>query len=829
MDHLDIPPSCQPNAMTVPFLGLAPVYDRKGFEGFPERHGFDKDKLLSLRKSSGETWIDGKVYASAWVESFLQEWLWFGMLHEFELFCGLEMNRDDYIRSDYTGKESSRIINTTPLFPYLRAVVIDHLIRRGVPLDLQVGDWVNVKVSEQKDLTSVKRYGPFEVYESLGNLEYIIGAAETMPVNVLLLERAMDDKNFSNTSMPANEITKIPLQVLSQALAMSRLLTPKLRRIEPSGGDPLNLLLTEEPDPERFLSCLQEVHRITNILLTYNESADEEPAVRLEVAVSIDILCSSLDNASDCFMKKPEDNRTLGTVSNTYAGSFRKMMQSRNWCLARVAEFGGDFISFYVLSLLPSYESFSHWNCDAIRCLERVKELELLSYEHRPTCDGKCCKVVFDEQQLIDILHEGGIAGVRSIRDHSGAIGYQVIDVTNKRYIAISHVWSHGLGNPVENALPICQIEHLFRLVTAIGGDDVHLWIDTISVPIEPEYKRIAISRLRKVYTEARWVLVIDRHLEQVGSHWLEMQLQLLASEWLKRLWTLQEMRLASDLLIQFNHRAISVAELLGTQLHDQDLFSKVQKELRDRITTRFTKQQDPKQDFRHLMLDLSHRSVTVPSDEAICIATLLGLALEDFHPIPTMVDIYRSSMTLPIEILFAGGTRLKDPGLRWAPSTLLEHPIYDYNFYGDKYATLIPTGLLLCADCIFFDQDFDLKLIDRINGDLYCVCCTGGVKFGVLNTDLDVMSEFRHFQSAALLIGGNLRDSRQYLWKAVLISDLAEEAGVFSGHFRTHLEVVSEACFAEKGDVRFMPSLSSMTRHHVNGSFRLQQAFCVD
>jgi hypothetical protein len=61
------------------------------------------------------------------------------------------------------------------------------------------------------------------------------------------------------------------------------------------------------------------------------------------------------------------------------------------------------------------------------------------------------------------------------------------------------------------------------------------------------------------------------------------------------------------------------------------------------------------------------------PSDEPVCIATLLGLKLENFHPYPTMIDIYRSVVSIPQNILFVETPRLKIDGFRWAPATFLE------------------------------------------------------------------------------------------------------------------------------------------------------------
>jgi len=100
----------------VPYLGLAPKYDRKGFEGFPERCGIDIGAILDLAKiPSGDIAPreDDVSLDTEYIESFFQEWIWFGILHEFEKKCGLELDASQFIRP---GKSNgSRVLNTEPL------------------------------------------------------------------------------------------------------------------------------------------------------------------------------------------------------------------------------------------------------------------------------------------------------------------------------------------------------------------------------------------------------------------------------------------------------------------------------------------------------------------------------------------------------------------------------------------------------------------------------------------------------------------------------------------------------------------------------------------
>lgn len=88
-------------------------------------------------------------------------------------------------------------------------------------------------------------------------------------------------------------------------------------------------------------------------------------------------------------------------------------------------------------------------------------------------------------------------------------------------------------------------------------------------MPVSKEHKKLALRTLGQVYRRADKVLVIEHHLLQVSTDWYERKLQLQSSEWVGRLWTLREGRLATDLYIQFKDRAIPVSGLLQRPLGD--------------------------------------------------------------------------------------------------------------------------------------------------------------------------------------------------------------------------------------------------------------------
>ena len=114
MDHLPIPDHCRQDLPTIPYLGVAPKFDGKGFSGFPERHGLQSNRLLA-----GDFVLTGG-YSPEWLESFLQEWLFFGTLFEFSKACKAPLPLDSFIRLGNTG---ARTITTRPLLSYTRIFV----------------------------------------------------------------------------------------------------------------------------------------------------------------------------------------------------------------------------------------------------------------------------------------------------------------------------------------------------------------------------------------------------------------------------------------------------------------------------------------------------------------------------------------------------------------------------------------------------------------------------------------------------------------------------------------------------------------------------------
>ena len=114
-------------------------------------------------------------------------------------------------------------------------------------------------------------------------------------------------------------------------------------------------------------------------------------------------------------------------------------------------------------------------------------------------------------------------------------------------FVAISHVWADGLGNPRENKLPSCQLSRLQGLVDELFDEalrPVPFWIDTLCIPLEKAARMKEIGRMEHVYKSCSKVLVLDADLQRVSSEdmtWVEKSARIICSSWSRRLWTLQE------------------------------------------------------------------------------------------------------------------------------------------------------------------------------------------------------------------------------------------------------------------------------------------------
>lgn len=193
-----------------------------------------------------------------------------------------------------------------------------------------------------------------------------------------------------------------------------------------------------------------------------------------------------------------------------------------------------------------------------------------------PTCRTPCHNMVgIKIEDVVGIIEADRIPLIRFKKKEAGEdpIELEVVDSgLCQEYATISHVWSDGYGNPKQNKLWRCQLTYLRDLLKEAQmqknrqnrgeakekPDPLPFWIDTLMIPVQDEYKsarKKAITQIYKVYSRARYTIVIDNGLSDMpwsDKDYTTTAMRILASGWMRRLWTLQEAYLSRKLLFAF-------------------------------------------------------------------------------------------------------------------------------------------------------------------------------------------------------------------------------------------------------------------------------------
>lgn len=445
-----------------------------------------------------------------------------------------------------------------------------------------------------------------------------------------------------------------------------------------------------------------------------------------------------------------------------------KEKMEKDWCARTLhvmeGHFRGNTTGLLAAYSLGLFQHGEHSGCTSDRCEQREVE-DKAKYERKHT--NECWKTRGshesheihdcgwdgpDPEHLRKKINDGAIP--LFILKKDGATSKLSIELTDnfrhKNYATISHVWSDGYGNPAKNELRQCQLKFLENALDNVekGRDEsgeLVFWMDTLAIPVGEEYlkeREIAIGRIHETFVRSRYTLVIDRGLCGLwkGTRYHEIALNILASGWMRRLWTLQEAYLSERMFFKFRDKeALDLEDLermylsgsgtlnsciptiarsyfhslLGTarkaRIHDMtpkeglSLIGSVWKATQWRTTTRkehevlalatlFDLNTDRSSDARALNQAFTARERRKDyqneegNDEEDALlernmCTLLEL-LENVYP-----------GSIPAGIIFVPGEKLPKKGFRWAPRTWMSGYAVDYP---DPLALNTPTATLV-------------------------------------------------------------------------------------------------------------------------------------
>jgi hypothetical protein len=149
-----------------------------------------------------------------------------------------------------------------------------------------------------------------------------------------------------------------------------------------------------------------------------------------------------------------------------------------------------------------------------------------------------------------------------------------------------------------------------------------------------------------------------------------------------RRLWTLQDGRLAKSIWFQFCDEAVELDRVFES-FDFTSVLSVVSRCIELEAVEEYaaTKTQDPLTQSTNQAIiltryALSMRSASVGTDEALCLSCLMGLDMENFTNIPPsdrMKVFWSLMLRAPVGLVFSKAPKkLAHPGFHWAPSTFL-------------------------------------------------------------------------------------------------------------------------------------------------------------
>lgn len=410
-------------------------------------------------------------------------------------------------------------------------------------------------------------------------------------------------------------------------------------------------------------------------------------------------------------------------------------MMRAGWCPSEIASVTDRWRTVggivFISRMDKSKPMRSHIKCTTRQCFAHQINNDEYQTKHRQT-GCMCRQVSVDPGKVHAILKDGALPLLKILETNGDLETVDVEVVASSpatEYVAISHVWSDGMGNPFGNNLPACSLQYLRSLAVALqkrsaltdsavdseptSEGDHHslisvseavepmlIWLDTLCCPVKPpEAQELAILRMRETYTNAAHVLVLDsgiRHVVVGDTPMVESLMRIFTSGWMQRLWTLQEGALARKLWFEFADGIVEFLEFFNRFRRlcysdvryfsfVYDMFNQSQwlGPMAPYLGQRRTVMQTTEVGHKLHVLDtgLQRRSTSVASDEALCIATLMDLSMDELLKVEGTVEarmmkiwhlVAEKYNGIPASILFLDYPKLRRQGYHWAPSTLL-------------------------------------------------------------------------------------------------------------------------------------------------------------
>jgi hypothetical protein len=403
-------------------------------------------------------------------------------------------------------------------------------------------------------------------------------------------------------------------------------------------------------------------------------------------------------------------NEAFGQVFKIEISSSSRLVMERlvqaQWCPRHIFEqatYLDSLTLLYVGQLRHINQGPLHDTCTGQFCKYAAINNSTYQTAHVENCSG-CTSISIDDVQYDGYYDDGSfpLLCVEGYTDHDGVLQPNLrIRSSNeqKSFVAISHVWSDGLGNPQANALPACQILRIaitFKHYAKTGqfpnigpGDRLYFWIDTLCVPANSGLKSKALAVLNQTFEMAAAVVVLDNDLQKasVTRPYVEKIARIRTSRWMTRLWTLSEavfapsnalFALFRDGLFRIDHGSEkeAVKQYRSDASKPPDPVVRMIHNVLYVTWDRILDLRSSKDRIDRLGQLIHGRALSQPGDEFIVIGAILGLNAKLINETPVeqrMQKVIELQRFWPVTTLFSPFKHMKVSGFKWAAQSFLD------------------------------------------------------------------------------------------------------------------------------------------------------------
>lgn len=384
----------------------------------------------------------------------------------------------------------------------------------------------------------------------------------------------------------------------------------------------------------------------------------------------------------------------------------------------------GPSIATYATLLKPSENSFvSHGKCSRDDCV--AYNVDVPTYEPRHLNEGCSCEKIGPTISEVYETLEGGtfplLDGEALLNSELDGMLVVKPYTPGTEFVAFSHVWSDGLGSVTERGLPRCQVVHMSKLIKVISGSTL-FWVDSLCVPQDPATRTAAITKMASTYNSASTTLVLDAGIRKcsLARPLEEIIIRILASTWMRRLWTLQEGALAGRLVFLLRDYFLDIRELLSRLFTSGFSGPIAAAALIELVSFRRENYVSKPAHINYLRRLAGYRTSSRLDDETLAIAPLFHIDVKRLTPYKgerRKIEFWNCLNTVPNDIAFSDAPRLTTPGYRWAPNTLLYG---DGHIFGPKASTITDKGII--GDFMILGLEKRLKVEMRSSYQLHDV-----------------------------------------------------------------------------------------------------------